>query len=156
MRVAGVWMETALLHWLLVSLPFLYAIDSHLKIITCVLHIGWNQWPWQWMEVTVGWSSLFHWLDTGESFIWQNAQLFPMPCTVRVKQRLKALLATGTYSFIAASNFSTSHSQKNPKYIKSQFRYLRYFWLILFLLLEKICYESLEIVLPKWILTYFK
>lgn len=112
MWVAGVRMETVLLHWLLVSLPFLYWVDSHLKIISCLLHIGWNQWPWQWMEVTVAWSSLFCWLDKGGSFVAQNAHLFPVLQTVRVKQRLKVLQATWTYTFLAASNFSVSHSQK--------------------------------------------
>lgn len=72
---AGVRKETAVLHWLLVSLPFLYWVDSYLKIITCLLCIVWNL--WQWMD-TVVWSNLFCWLDTGGSFISLNAHLFPV------------------------------------------------------------------------------
>lgn len=57
---AGVWMETALFHWFLVSLSFMYTTDSHLIIITFLLQIGWNQWPWQGVKnhSWLTWSSL--------------------------------------------------------------------------------------------------
>lgn len=64
---AGVRKETALLHWLLLSLPFLYWIDSYLKRITCLLCIGWIQ--WQWMEVTLVQDKLFFCLATGQSSV---------------------------------------------------------------------------------------